>query len=96
MVQSFDAETIAAGNGTVKANLMSSDDWQELTIVARDMTGNESKTEPVTFLLTTNAWIQWYYNKPVFYLTLAGAAAVIALAGAGVVIVGKRRKIKIK
>lgn len=59
-------------------------------VVAVDAAGNTHESDISDFFVTTNIWIQFYNNKPLFYGSIAG---VIVLAGLIVfLVVYKRRK----
>ncbi|MBD5464801.1 MAG: hypothetical protein HDR22_03110 [Lachnospiraceae bacterium] len=77
-IASFDGETITEAYGTLSVSLQSKNDWQNLVVVTRDMAGNESRSEALSYLLTTNLFVQWYKNPWIFYGSIA---VIILLAG---------------
>ncbi|MCC8139506.1 MAG: hypothetical protein LIO67_04245 [Lachnospiraceae bacterium] len=66
------------------------DRWQRMTVTAYDSAGNISQ-ESVTFLLTTNRWIRFYNNKPLFYGSICGAG-FLCLFSAFLILWRYRRK----
>ena len=75
-------------------NIPSATSLQDITISAFDAAQNENRYVIENVLVTTNLWVRWYNNKPLFIGTLTGAALLIC-GGAGLFIVLRRRKIKI-
>ncbi len=77
---------------------------QDIRIVVTDLAGNETDTMTETFkeqikdrytfndnvTVSTNLFVRWYANKPLFWGTVGGAAALASGAGAAVVV--RRRK----
>jgi len=92
LLASFDSETITRNNGTISVSLTSKNDWQNISIITRDMAGNESKSEPIKYLMTTNLFVQWYKNAWVFY----GTIAAVLMLGFGCVFVVRKRKVKVE
>ena len=58
--------------------------YQHIRITAWDMAGNKNETKEVTVLVTPSSWILFFMNKPLFYLTLMTALAIIG----GIVFIG--------
>ena len=58
-------------------------------IVCHDAAGNEAVQEITGFYVTTNIWVRYFNNKPLFYGSICG---VIVVLGAGVFFVLRRRK----
>lgn len=77
-IADFDGEAITEANGTLNISLQSKNDWQELMVVTRDMAGNESTSETLSYLITTNLFVQWYKNPWLFYGSMV---IVLLLAG---------------
>lgn len=50
----------------------------QLSIVCKDAAGNEYISDYEDFYVTTNLWVRFFNNKPLFYGTLALLAAIIA------------------
>lgn len=64
----------------------------KVKVVAIDTAGNEHYEEIVDFFITTDVWVRYYNNKPVFWGTIAG---VVILIGVIVFSVVYKRKKKI-
>jgi hypothetical protein len=62
---------------------------QSVVVTAKDAAGNAVTYEADNMLISTNQFVRWYNNKPLFVVTVAGITA--AVAGAGTII-GFRRK----
>lgn len=77
---------------------------QKVRIVLRDLAGNVTDTDSASFksvyafdknvIVSTNAFVRWYADKPLFLGTVGGGIAVIA--GAVVLIVHLKRKRAVK
>ncbi len=91
-IADFDGETIAEANGTLSISLQSKNDWQELTVITRDLAGNESKSEALSYLITTNLFVQWYKNPWLFY----GSMVIVLLLAGMTEYVVRRRKVQKK
>lgn len=76
-------------------NVPSADARQDITVAATDAAGNRTNYVISGVLVTTNAFIRWYNNKPLFVGTIAGVA-VVSGGCAGVIVVIGRRRSKIK
>lgn len=68
---------------------------KDITVVAEDAAGNKTNYEISEVLVTTNAFVRWYNNTPLFVGTIATTAGAGA-AGAGSVIFHKKWRIKIR
>ena len=55
-----------------------SNSLQDVEIVVTDKAGNENVVAMHSVMVSSNAFYRWVANKPVFYSTLAGVAAVFA------------------
>lgn len=66
-----------------------SDEQQNITIAAVDAAGNRTNYIISGVLVTTNAFIRWYHNTPLFVGSIAG---VIGFGGAGAGFIGLRRR----
>ncbi len=66
----YDAATLYETDGRVTLHLGSSPRWQELSVSALDQAGNRSELGTVRFLVTPNAFIQFFMNKRLFYGTI--------------------------
>ncbi|MCM1161145.1 MAG: hypothetical protein NC412_07965 [Roseburia sp.] len=77
-IADFDGAAVEEAEGTLRIPLQSKNDWQELVVVTRDMAGNESRSEKISYLMTTNLFVQWYKNPWLFYGSMV---IVLLLAG---------------
>lgn len=68
---------------------------QDVTVAARDAAGNRTNYVISKVLVTTNAFIRWYNNKPLFVGSLTGMA-VVSGGSAGLFVTFRRRRIKIR
>ncbi len=55
---------------------------QSVVVLAQDAAGNTMTCEVTGLLVSTNGFVRWYNNKPLFAGTLAGTGAVAGGAGA--------------
>lgn len=69
--------------------LTESKNWQTVSVSVQDTAGQAAEAVEAQVLVTTNLFIRWYSNTPLFVGSLAGGAAVIAVA---VALVVKRKK----
>jgi len=90
LFKSFSQEEVRYSNGQVDVTLSASDDIQRIYAVAKDAAGNITQTEEIQFLLTTNGWIRFYRNTPLFVGTLSGTGLV--LAGGIFLLIKKKKK----
>ena len=60
-----------------------------IKVIAVDEAGNEKVEEIEDFYVTTNLWVRYYTNKPLFFGSIGG---VVILAAAIVFIVVKKKK----
>lgn len=92
--KTWNAEEIAeilAGNGEFTFDVSGdSTSAHYVRVVCTDAAGNETSEEFTDFFVTTNLWVRYYNNKPLFFGSIGG---VILLAGLVVfLVVWKRRK----
>lgn len=69
--------------------LTESKNWQTVSVSVQDTAGQAAEAVEAQVLVTTNLFIRWYSNTPLFVGSLAGGAAVVAVA---VALVVKRKK----
>lgn len=62
---------------------------QSVVILAQDAAGNAVTYEAKDILVSTNSFVRWYNNKPIFIGSIAGAGGVVGGASA---LVGLRRR----
>lgn len=89
----YTAEEIVEADGKLTLTAGSANHWQEMSVTARDAAGNEETAETIRFLITSNIFVQFFMNKPLFYGTLIAFAAAAA-GGWRLWIVLKKRKDK--
>lgn len=87
-------EYVAEGDNYI-FEIPSSNTPQEIIIQASDAAGNHTEYVISQVLVTTNLFSRWYYNKPLFILTLVGAGAVTA-GGIGGVAAFRSGRIRVK
>ncbi len=61
----------------------------DVKIICKDAAGNETELEITDFYVTTNGWVLFFNNKPLFYGSILGVLAMIGLI---VFIIVKKRK----
>lgn len=76
LVASFDENQLAESYGRVEYEIKEMGNTQTVYILARDAAGNVTQTEPISFLISSNAFIRWFYNRPLFIGSIAGMLAV--------------------
>ena len=60
---------------TCKFTIPESNEKQNVKITAMDAAGNVQEASVENFLVTTNAFVRWYNNTPLFVGTIAALAA---------------------
>lgn len=79
--KTFAAEDFQGDKG-VEVTLDSKNKPQEIYLSLTDKAGNSVDLKKAQCLITSNAWIQYINNKPLFYSTVGGGAAlIIAILG---------------
>lgn len=68
---------------------------QDITIVASDAAGNRTHYVINGVLVTTNTFIRWYHNTPLFVGSIVGVT-VLGGAGAGFIGLHRRRRVPLK
>lgn len=91
-VKSCNASEIQESKGLIAYVIDNATNFQEIKAVARDAAGNEAETKNIRVLVTSNMFVQYYSNKPLFFGSIAGLAAVAA--GIYFLIAGKKKKEK--
>lgn len=74
-------------------HVQSSNSRQDIMVAAEDSAGNRTNYVISGVLVTTNAFIRWYHNTPLFAGSIAGAAAISG-AGIGGFVYRKKRRVK--
>ena len=90
LAASYDESELAESYGMVSYEVKEMGNTQTLYVVARDAAGNVTQTQPVSFLISSNAFIRWYYNKPLFIGSIVGV--VVAVGGVFGLIFRRRGK----
>lgn len=80
-VKTYTGDELSESNGIVTFEISNADSWQKLKITGLDAAGNEASTDEMSILVTTNAWLQFYYNKPLMAATIAATVMAAAIAG---------------
>ncbi|MBS6194851.1 MAG: Ig-like domain repeat protein [Clostridiales bacterium] len=102
LAHTYTGDELNAEDGAIYIDLDSKNSYQKVKLVAYDVAGNamedayvsdmegEEKTVFAEFdvLVTANALVQFYMNKPLFYGSIIGAVVLIAV----IIILVKRRK----
>lgn len=94
LYEHYDADAIkdkTQNNENFEAIVLNSNDKQNIRIVAVDAAQNESSVEVGDFLVTTNLWVRFVNNKPLFY-SVIGLGVLIIAGGAIILLVSKRKK----
>ncbi|MGN0141898.1 MAG: hypothetical protein ACI4AD_06690, partial [Roseburia sp.] len=65
----------------------------DVRITLSDAAGNETVEEIKDFYVTTNMWVRYYNNKPLFFGTIGGGIVVVASPAAAVVLIRRRKRI---
>ncbi len=77
-VKSYTANMIAKAKGQIPYTLNSATSFQEVKAVATDAAGNVAESEPMSVLVTSNIFVQFYSNKPVMFGSIGGVALIAA------------------
>ncbi len=72
-------------------NLNESNNWQTINVSISDAAGNTSTLMQYKALVTNNVLVQYFYNKPLFYGSIAGVVVILA-AAAWIVTARKKAK----
>lgn len=73
LAASFDENWLTESYGRVEYEIKEMGSTQTVYILARDAAGNVTQTEPISFLISSNAFIRWFYNRPLFIGSIASA-----------------------
>lgn len=93
-VTTYSGQELAEANGKVSLTLESDNDWQTMQVIAYDAAKNQTESEKLTFLISTNLFVQFCMNKPLFYTSIG---AVLVMGGSILLLTGRkteRRKLK--
>lgn len=78
-VYEFTEEELENGYGVVTQAVRSAGNWQNVKAVAVDAAGNTSESETFRVLVTSDLWIQFYRNKPLFFGSMLIFLLILAL-----------------
>lgn len=78
-VYEFTEEELEKGYGVVTQAIKSAGNWQTLKAIAEDAAGNKGESEMFRVLVTSNLWIQFYMNKPLFFGSILLFLLLLAL-----------------
>ena len=76
---------------TYTFSIPASNSLQDVKIVAVDAAGNENPLEIEDFLVSTNIFVRWYNNTPLFIGSIIGVV-VLAVAIIAFLVFGKKKK----
>ena len=75
----YNAAQIQESDGKFVMTIGSADYWQKIEVIVTDAAGNEKSSEEMRVLVSANIFLQYFMNKPIFYGSLGGFAAIAAL-----------------
>ena len=89
LYHTYSSDELTVEDGVLTIPVDSKNAYQTVKIIAYDAAGNP--TDPVEYqvLVTSNWWIQFYMNKPLFFGCIAG---IVVIAGVIIFLVVKRSK----
>jgi len=90
----YTEEELAEGNGVLEIVIGGAQKWQTMYVTAVDAAGNEAVSIPLRFLITSDWFVLWYNNLPLFVGSIVASVAVIGGAGTFVVTIKRKRKMK--
>ncbi len=76
LAASYDEGQLAESYGRVEYEIREMGNTQTVYILARDAAGNVTQTQPIRFLISSNAFIRWFYNRPLFIGSIAGTCMI--------------------
>lgn len=88
LVASYDESVLAESYGVVSYEVKELGNTQTVYVIAKDAAGNVTQTQPINFLISSNAFIRWYYNKPLFIGSIVGV--IMAVGGVSGLIFWRR------
>ena len=89
LYHTYSGDELTIDDGLLTITVDSKDAYQTVKIIAYDAAGNP--TDPVEYqvLVTSNWWIQFYMNKPLFFGCIAG---IVVVAGVIIFLVVRSRR----
>ena len=94
LIKTYTADEIEDANGKFEITLQESNDYQNIRAVATDAVGNAYETDNIRVLVTTNPWMRFFRNTPLFVGTIAGSVAGIGVIAFLIAFFKKRKKKK--
>ncbi len=88
LTKSFTAKEFSDANGVATITVNETNGYQEIYATASDAAGNETVSDTYRFLISSNAFIRFINNKPLF---IGVIAAIIAAIAALLLIIWKKR-----
>ena len=79
-------------DGFYTLTIKEADSFQDILVKTYDAAGNETESEPISILVTTDKFAQFFYNRPLFIGSIIGGAVIIV--GLYFVFIGFKRKRK--
>lgn len=89
LVHTYEGDELVVENGKLYIDLDSSSNYQTIKLIAYDEAGNPTDPIEYSVLVTSNKWIQFYANKPLFFGSIA---ALVVIAGFLFFIIWKKKK----
>ena len=77
LVREFSAKEVAELGGKLPVTIMEGDDFQSVYAIARDAAGSETRSETVRLLVSTNFFVRFYRNTPLFVGSIAGVTGAL-------------------
>lgn len=85
----YDEEDLSENYGIVSYEIGEMGSTQTVCVIAKDAAGNVTQTDPISFLISSNVLIRWFYNRPLFIGSIAG---VIAVTGSIFCLIFRKRR----
>ncbi len=94
LIDNEECEYVVDGDNYI-FDIPSGKERKDIMIAAQDAAGNTTFCTVEGVLVTTNVFVRWYQNKPLFAVTVA-AGAVVVVAAAGISVAHGSSSIRIK
>lgn len=75
LIHTYKGDELTVEDGVIAIDIDSKGDYQTVKLIAYDEAGNPTDPAEYSVLVTSNGWIQFYMNKPLFYGSIAAIAA---------------------
>ena len=89
LVREYTVQEVSEMGGKIPVEIAESNDYQTIRAETRDAAGNYAESDTIRILVTTNPWMRFYRNTPLFVGSLSGLGL---LAAGGFFLLFKRRK----